>query len=145
MKRVNAETGANSNNPGDPHQSPPEAYAAQLSTIVARLESTGAKLIFATTTPVPPGGVRPHRGVDDPIRYNTVARRIMRENKVAVNDWCSRRVLRKQLYCFVEIRRPSSGHHHSNDGLDVRDANDLSGVWHQLDRLVRVRLGPPPR
>ncbi len=105
LKRVDAETGGNSNNALDPHQSPPEAYAGQLSKIVARLKKTGAKLIFATTTPVPPGGVRPHRDVEDPKRYNTIARRIMRENKVAVND----------LFALVEprldeIQRPVNVH-----------------------------------
>ena len=42
--------------------------------------------MFCTTTPVPKGGVRPHRDVDDPQRYNAIARRIMQENGVEVFD-----------------------------------------------------------
>jgi len=105
MKRVDPQTGAVSTNPADPRQSSPEKYEAQLRQIVARLKQTGARLIFATTTPVPDGGVRPHRDVKDPNRYNDVARKIMQEHDVAVND----------LFAFAfprlgEIQQPVNVH-----------------------------------
>ena len=75
LKRVNAKTKKNSNNPDDPHQSNPELYEKQLSQIVTKLLATKAKLIFATTTPVPAGGVKPHRDVNDPERYNEIAKK----------------------------------------------------------------------
>lgn len=86
LKRVNAETGKNSNNPDDPHQASPEQYEKQLREIVQKLNKTNAKLIFATTTPVPVGGVKPYRDVTDPEKYNDIARKIMRNNGVSVND-----------------------------------------------------------
>ena len=85
LKRVDPDTGKNSNDPEDPHQADPERYERQLRWIVGRLKETGARLVFATTTPVPPG-VSPYRGKDDPITYNRVARRVMEENGIPVND-----------------------------------------------------------
>lgn len=62
----------------------PEAYADNLRRIVARLKETGARLIFATTTPVPPGSLG--RVENDELRYNAAARGVMRELGVAVDD-----------------------------------------------------------
>lgn len=89
LKRVDAATGKNSNDPADPRQAEPEAYERQLRALVARLRRTGATLVFATTTPVPPGGVKPHRDPGDVARYNEIARRVMGENGVLVNDLCA--------------------------------------------------------
>ena len=86
MKRVDAKTRKNSNEPNDPHQSEPKVYAKQLAEIIEKLKATNAKLIFATTTPVPKGGVKPHRDVNDPQRYNDIAREIMKTNGIVVND-----------------------------------------------------------
>ncbi|MCA9042292.1 MAG: SGNH/GDSL hydrolase family protein, partial [Planctomycetaceae bacterium] len=94
LKRVDPQTGKNSDDPNGPHQAEPDAYEQQLREIVGKLKATGAKLIFATTTPVPTGGVSPHRDVEDPARYNAIARKIMQENDVAVND----------LFAFAETR-----------------------------------------
>lgn len=75
-----------SNNPDDPYQADLETYEHNLREIVDRLKATGAELIFATTTPVPPGGVRPHRDVEDVPRYNAVARKIMTEHGITIDD-----------------------------------------------------------
>ena len=61
-----------------------EQYEKNLREIVARLKQTGAKLIFATTTPVPGGSLG--RVEHDEQRYNTAAIRVMKENGVAVDD-----------------------------------------------------------
>ena len=63
-----------------------DLYEAQLRRIVTRLRATGAELVFATTTPVPEEPVRPWRDAADPLRYNAVARRVMAEAGVPVND-----------------------------------------------------------
>lgn len=86
LKRVNAKTKKNSNNPDDPYQSNPELYKQQLTEIVKKLLATKAKLIFATTTPVPAGGVKPYRDVKDPEKYNLIAKEIMEEHNIEVND-----------------------------------------------------------
>jgi acyl-CoA thioesterase-1 len=104
LKRVDPKTGANSNNPDDPHQADPETYEKQLREIVGKLKKTGAKLIFATTTPYPEG-VTPHRDVEDAQRYNEIARKIMKENDVAVNDLYS--VILPRL---KDLQRPVNVH-----------------------------------
>lgn len=85
LKRVNADSGKNSNNADDPYQSDPEAYKKQLQVIVEKLKQTGAHLIFATTTPVPTG-VKPYRAPSDPATYNQIAREIMTANGIEIND-----------------------------------------------------------
>lgn len=105
LKREDPETHKASNDPNDPHQAPPEVYEKQLREIVKKLKTTDAQLIFATTTPVPAGGVKPHRDVDDPEKYNAIAKKIMKENDVAIDD----------LYTFAhpklkEIQRPVNVH-----------------------------------
>ncbi len=62
----------------------PAQYEANLRALVARLQRTGAKLIFATTTPVPAGTIG--RVEHDELAYNEVARRVMRETGVAIDD-----------------------------------------------------------
>ena len=63
-----------------------EAYEKQLREIVAKLKATGAKLIFATTTPVPDEPMKVYRNNADVIRYNEAALRVMKDNGIAVND-----------------------------------------------------------
>lgn len=64
-----------------------DEYAANLRTLVGQMKATGAKLIFATTTPVPMGGVlSPTRKFDSIPARNEVALQVMRENGVAIDD-----------------------------------------------------------
>lgn len=66
---------------------PPEIYRQRLRELTKRLKATGAKLIFATTTPVPPGTVGRKAG-DEEI-YNQVAREVMKELAVPIDDLCA--------------------------------------------------------
>jgi acyl-CoA thioesterase-1 len=67
------------------HQNvPPDQYAKNLRELVARLKKTGAKLIFATTTPVPADLHSYVKAAELP--YNVVAKRIMNEEGVTLND-----------------------------------------------------------
>lgn len=75
-----------SEDPNDPRQSEPEAYRENLTKIVEQLQATGAKLFFVTTTPVPPGGVKPHRDLGDPLLYNGIARQIVEPRGIEVID-----------------------------------------------------------
>lgn len=86
LKHVDATTRKISNKPTDPPQATLEAYENQLRKIVARLQQSRAKLIFATTTPVPAGGVRPFRDPESVARYNEVAKAVMKEHGIEVND-----------------------------------------------------------
>ena len=69
---------------GDRPLATPEEYADNLRKLVAQLRATGARLIFATTTPVPAGTVG--RVAGEEVRYNEAARAVMREAGVEVDD-----------------------------------------------------------
>jgi hypothetical protein len=63
----------------------PKQYEKNLQELVKRLKATGAKLIWASTTPIR------HSSTDvfemgSEIKYNTIAARVMAEEKVATND-----------------------------------------------------------
>jgi acyl-CoA thioesterase-1 len=63
---------------------PPEVYRKNLREIALRLQHTGAKVIFATTTPVPPGTLGRVAGDERP--YNAVAVAVMQELGIPVDD-----------------------------------------------------------
>lgn len=85
IKHVKAD-GQASELASDPPQATAEVYESQLRQIVAKLKATGAKLIFATTTPAPEGAMKVYRSNADVIRYNQAAVKAMKELGVAVND-----------------------------------------------------------
>ncbi len=68
------------------HQVPIDDYEKNLRELVKTMKGTGAKLIWATTTPVPEGKTNPLRKNQDVIDYNQVAKKIMDDNGIAVND-----------------------------------------------------------
>lgn len=63
---------------------PLPVYEKNLRTIVQKLKATKAKVIFATTTPVPDGAIG--RSDVDRKKYNEVAVKIMNEEGVEVSD-----------------------------------------------------------
>ena len=108
FKHVHPETKRNSNNPDHPPQASPEVYAKQLEEITLKLKATGAKLIFATTTPVPAGGVKPFRALDAPSKYNAIATEIMKRHGIEVNDLFAEVLGRED-----ELMRPVDVHFNS--------------------------------
>jgi len=71
------------------HQVPIEQYEKNLRELARRLKHTGAKLIWASTTPVPnvpAEQLRPPRHSDDVVAYNAVAKRIMDQDRIPIND-----------------------------------------------------------
>jgi acyl-CoA thioesterase-1 len=84
-------------------QIPIDDYRRNLDELARRLKKTRAKLIFATTTPVPEGASG--RVPGDSKRYNAVALAVMKKHRVPVND----------LYTFAldrvdAIQRPRDVH-----------------------------------
>lgn len=61
-----------------------EEYGANLRQLVQLLKPTGARLIFATTTPVPAGATGRIAGSE--LEYNRVALKIMREAGIEIDD-----------------------------------------------------------
>ena len=84
-------------------QVPIDQYEQNLEKLVLRLKQTGAKLIWASTTPVPEGAKG--RVVGDAVKYNAAAKKVMDKHGVATDD----------LYAFAfprlkEIQRPANVH-----------------------------------
>ena len=105
LKHVDPETGKNSKDPTHPLQADPKQYKKNLEVIVEKLKTTGAKLIYATTTPYPDEVNGPLRDPGMPGKYNKVALKVMKKNGIMVND----------LYTFVlprmeELQRPNNVH-----------------------------------
>ena len=68
----------------DTPQVPIDQYEKNLRELVGRLKKTGAKLIWAATTPVPAGTGKRVKG--DAARYNAVAEKIVQADRIAIND-----------------------------------------------------------
>ncbi len=72
--------------PDGKRQVEPADYEANLRKLVTRMKATGAKLIWATTTPIPDGELNPPRKFGQVKEYNDIAERVMKENGVAIDD-----------------------------------------------------------
>ena len=70
--------------PKDRPLASPAEYADNLRQIVVRLRRTGARLVFANTTPVPDGTVGRVEGSER--AYNATAEQVMRAAGVTIND-----------------------------------------------------------
>lgn len=81
-------------------------YEANLRSLVATLKATGAKLIWASTTPIPEGELNPQRKFGQVPEYNAIAAKVMTENGVTINDlnaWMTPR--------FEELHKPKDLHY----------------------------------
>jgi hypothetical protein len=108
-------------------QVPLSDYEGNLRRIVARLKRTGARLVFASTTPVPNTKVNPPRLSGDVVEYNAAAKRIMDQSGVAVDD----------LYSLVyprlsELQLPANVHY-TAEGYKV--------LGHQVAETILRELG----
>jgi acyl-CoA thioesterase-1 len=81
----------------------PDVYKKNLETLVQKLKATGAKLIWATTTPVPEGA--DGRVKDDEAKANVLAAEVMKVNGVAADDLYARALPQLQ-----QLQRPKNVH-----------------------------------
>lgn len=72
--------------PDGKRQVEPADYEKNLRSLVAKMKSGGATLIWATTTPIPDGELQPPRKFGDENEYNAIAKRIMETNGVLTDD-----------------------------------------------------------
>ncbi len=86
-------------------QVPVAQYAKNMEAIVLGLKKTGAKLIFATTTPVPDNPAGPIREPEQVRIYNAAALKIMKKHGVMVNDLCAFALPR-----LKELQKPNNVH-----------------------------------
>ncbi len=76
----------NSDEASDPVQATVPVYLENLRQIVSQLQGTGARLVFATTTPVAPDTRNPLRSPDSPVAYNAAAVALMKAKGIRVDD-----------------------------------------------------------
>ena len=72
--------------PDGKRQVEPADYEANLRSLVATMKAAGAKLIWATTTPIPEGELNLPRKFGQVKEYNDIAAKVMAENGVAIDD-----------------------------------------------------------
>jgi hypothetical protein len=82
-----------------------EEYEQNLRKLVKKMQATGAKLIWCSITPLPPDLPRSAAGTETLLAYNAVAKKVMDENDIAIDD----------LYTFArpqvqKLQIPRSAH-----------------------------------
>lgn len=92
--------------PDGKNQVEPADYEANLRAIVVKLKATGAKLIFALTTPIPDNLRSGERRFNSEVDYNVIASKVMLESGVAINDLHSYVKPR-----FAELQIPNDLHY----------------------------------
>ncbi len=86
----------------------PDQYEKNLNTLVERLKRTGARLIWASTTPVPEGATGRIKG--DDVKANTIAEKVMKQQGVVIND-----LYAAVLPNLAQYQQPKNVHF-NNDG-----------------------------
>lgn len=117
------------------HQVPLADYEANLRKMVAQMKATGALLIWATTTPVPDAKLDPPRHPADVVAFNAVARRVMEENGVAIDDLFA--LAEPQL---ASIQRPANVHY-TDAGYEMLARQVAAEILRQLGSIHPSR-GP---
>ncbi len=110
------------------HQIPLDEYEKNLTQLVERLEKTGARLVWCSTTPVPECS-SPPRANEDVLAYNAVAKKIMNARGIAIDD-----LYACALPKVAEIQRPANVHF-SSVGSKV--------LAEQVARTIREALEKP--
>ena len=64
----------------------PADYEKNLRALVGKLKATGAKLMWASITPIPEPPLIPNRTFGDETEYNKIAAKVMKENGIPIND-----------------------------------------------------------
>jgi len=107
----------------------PEEYEKRLETIVERLKATKAKLIWASTTPLPPEG----KDMDDRniVQRNEIAAKVMKKHNIPTDD----------LYTFIkphqaECQNPKDCHFNGKgyDLLGQRVAEEIMAALGKKSR-----------
>jgi len=104
-----------------------EEYQQNLRKLVKILNATGARLIWASTTPVPDG--EPGRIKRDEIRYNKAAEKIMKENGVMIND-----LYALALPKLSRIQLPNGNVHFTTEGSNYLAKHTSASILKALGK-----------
>jgi acyl-CoA thioesterase-1 len=109
-----------------------EQYEKDLREVVRRLRATGARLVWASTTPVPLGGeLAPNRRFGDVNAYNKVAAKVMAENHVPTDD------LNAAIAPQVEKLQVPRDVHFTKEGSELLAKSVTASVRTQLPRAAK--------
>ena len=109
-------------------------YEANLRALVAKLKKTGAIMIWGSTTPVPDGSLGRVKG--DEIAYNAVAKRVMADNDVLIDD------LHAAVAERISLLQKPHNVHFTDQGSTVLAASVVTGV---KAALVQPWTPPAPQ
>ena len=105
-------------------------YEANLRAIVKRLQATKAKLVWASTTPIRASSSKVFE-LGSEIEYNLIAAKIMRSNKVEINDMYT------HVRDLIDMDKPAS---HGADPFFF----DRKPIHQPLVELIRRSVGVDP-
>jgi len=105
----------------------PADYEDRLEQIVARLQKTGAKVIWATTTPIPPDTKDGPEATTQVLEKNEIAARVMHKPGIAVDD----------LFTFItphvtQVQNPKDVHFNA-DGYKLLGGQVADSIRHALE------------
>jgi prolyl oligopeptidase len=105
----------------------PADYEDRLEQIVARLEKTGAKLVWASTTPVPPDTKDGPAATAAIVEKNEIAARVMQKHGIAIDD----------LFAFItphvaEVQNPKDVHF-NGDGYKLLGGQVAASIGASLN------------
>ncbi|MDI1313641.1 SGNH/GDSL hydrolase family protein [Prosthecobacter sp.] len=108
-------------------KTPAADYEQRLETLIARMQKTGAKIIFATTTPVPPDTKDGPEIVAQIAEKNEIALRVMKKHNIAIDD----------LHAFLApqlagIANPQDVHYNAKGYalMGQQVAKSIESQWH---------------
>lgn len=118
-------------------RTPPGVYAANLRRIVERLRRTGARLVFATTTPVPGRTENPPRDEADVEEINRLATALMNELGIPVDE----------LHTLIAPQLPAiqlrANVHYRDEGYAVLAAPVATSILACLPPASTTPAAPP--
>lgn len=103
-----------------------EEYEKNLRELVLRLKKTNAKLIFVTTTYVPDGEAG--RVTGDDLKFNKVAKKVMKENYVLVND-----INKSSKKIHKKHKKADGDVHYTKEGYKLLSETILETLEKQLN------------
>lgn len=107
----------------------PATYEANLRELVRRLKPTGAKLVWASTTPIRSSTTRVFLPGSE-TEYNAIAARVMDENGIAIND------MNLHVRSLIDMNKPAA---HGADPFDF----DRKPIHEPVVKAILAQLGMP--
>ena len=125
-----------------------DTYVANMKKILRVLKSTGAKVIFATTTPVSdkkgnlPGPMPPAHKNADIIRYNAAVLNAFQEEDIYINDLFSLIYDRKEQYLSDDMIHPNEKGVKllGNAVAEAIRKCPITEVFHEEDKVQKVEF-----